>query len=111
MVDLVMSNYDYIEQELGFSPHVINSRFIKPFDENMLNSIIKEFDGILTIEEGMKTGGFGSYILNYLNELNYTGKVRILGVKDKFVDQGTRTELLDDCGLTANNIINTIKNG
>ena len=111
MVDLVMSNYDYIEQELGFSPHVINSRFIKPFDENMLNSIIKEFDGILTIEEGMKTGGFGSYILNYLNELNYTGKVRILGVKDKFVDQGTRTELLDDCGLTADNIINTIKNG
>ena len=111
MVEIIMNNYELIEQELGFSPHVINARFVKPLDKEMLNSIANDFNGILTIEEGMKTGGFGSYVLNYLNDLDFEGKVKILGIEDKFIDQGTRSELLDECGLTADNIIATIKNG
>ncbi len=111
MVDIVIKNYSLIEQKLGYSPTVVNSRFVKPIDENMLNSLSEEYKGIVTIEEGMKTGGFGSFILSYLNNHNYNGKVKILGIEDSFVDQGTRAELLNECGLSVENIINSIENG
>ena len=111
---LKLSSYKDVKNpspvNVALSPHVINARFVKPLDKEMLNSIANDFNGILTIEEGMKTGGFGSYVLNYLNDLDFEGKVKILGIEDKFIDQGTRSELLDECRLTADNIIATIKN-
>ena len=46
MVEIIMNNYEFIEEGLGFSPHVINARFVKPLDKEMLNSIANNFNGI-----------------------------------------------------------------
>jgi len=111
MVDMVLKNYDKICNDLGYKITLINARFIKPIDEQMMNEIANKYNIVLTIEEGMKIGGFGSFVLNYLNNLKYKGRVEIIGVKDEFLGQGSRAELLCDCGLTPENIISTIKNG
>ena len=73
MVDIVIANYDKISDAIGFSPTVINARFIKPIDTEIMNTILSRDDKILTIEEGSKIGGFGSFVLNYANNLNYKG--------------------------------------
>ena len=109
MVDIVLKDYDIISNKLGYKPTLINARFIKPIDTEMLDVILKKHNIILTIEEGMKTGGFGSFVLNYLNNVKYNGKVKILGIDDQFVGQGSRSELLTDCGLSSHNIIDSIK--
>ena len=109
MVELVLEDYELISNELGYQPTLVNARFVKPIDISMMNSISSEYDTILTIEEGMKVGGFGSVILNYLNNASYSGKVKILGIGDQFIDQGSRSELLKDCGLTSSKIIDAIK--
>ena len=109
MVELVLEDYELISNELGYQPTLVNARFVKPIDTSMMNSISSEYDTILTIEEGMKVGGFGSVILNYLNNASYSGKVKILGIGDPFIDQGSRSELLKDCGLTSSKIIDAIK--
>mgnify|MGYP001302175448 FL=1 len=110
MVDIALKNYDYISKKIGFSPTLINARFIKPIDKNILKKLFSKKEKIITLEEGSKIGGFGSFILNYANTSNYRGKVKILGIDDEFVDQGSRLELLDYCGLTSSDIIKEILN-
>ena len=110
MVDIALKNYDYISKKIGFSPTLINARFIKPIDKNILKKLFSKKEKIITLEEGSKIGGFGSFILNYANTSNYGGKVKILGIDDEFVDQGSRLELLDYCGLTSSDIIKEILN-
>lgn len=110
MVDVVMKDYDKICHSIGYSPTVINARFIKPLDIDLMNKTLSENDKIITIEEGSKIGGFGSFVLNYANSMNYKGKIKILGIDDKFVEQGSRNDLLQICGLTSKDIINNILN-
>ena len=78
-------------------------------DYKTMNDVMNKYNQIITIEEGMKIGGFGAYILDYLNNNNYTGKIKNIGIKDEFIGQGTRDELLYECGLSADNLINEIK--
>ncbi len=73
--------------------------FVKPLDEKLLHSIFKEFDNIITIEEGVKIGGFGSAILEFSAQKNYTSNVKILGIPDKFIEQGTVEELQQYCNI------------
>ena len=55
-------------------------------------------------------GGFGSFVLNYANSMNYKGKIKILGIGDEFVNQGSRSDLLQACGLSSKDVINNILN-
>ena len=109
MVGMIEDNFDHIFNSLGFKPTLINARFIKPLDEKMLRNICKEYKAILTIEEGSLYGGFGSAVIEYLNQINQNISVKRLGVPDEFIEHGTRQELLDDLGLNSEGIINEIK--
>ena len=62
-----------------------------------------------TIEEGNLSGGFGSSILEYFSENNYNNYVKLFGIKDEFIDHGSRQELLDLVNLSSKNIYKTIK--
>ena len=73
-----------------------------------MDKILKNNNKIITIEEGSKIGGFGSFILNYANQSKYKGEIRILGIDDNFVEQGSRSELLNLCGLNSDTIIQNI---
>ncbi|SHG91464.1 1-deoxy-D-xylulose-5-phosphate synthase [Winogradskyella jejuensis] len=68
-------------------------RFVKPLDEDLLNTLFKKYKVIISIEDGTIIGGFGSAILEFANANNYKTKVEILGIKDKFTEHGTVGEL------------------
>ncbi|WP_339711436.1 1-deoxy-D-xylulose-5-phosphate synthase [uncultured Kriegella sp.] len=90
-----------------------NMRFIKPLDQKMLNYIFNNYQQIITIEDGCKTGGFGSAILEFANSRAYTNKISVLGIADNFLEHGTTTELQHIAKIDAisiKNHINTILN-
>lgn len=67
--------------------------FVKPLDEKLLHTIFTEYEHILTIEDGTIIGGFGSSIAEFKSKYNYKNNVQLLGVPDKFIEQGTIEEL------------------
>lgn len=67
--------------------------FVKPLDEMLLHSIFKEYESIITIEDGTIIGGFGSAIAEFKSKYNYKNNVQILGIPDEFIEQGTVEEL------------------
>jgi 1-deoxy-D-xylulose-5-phosphate synthase len=85
----------------GISVKVINARFIKPFDEKMILGLLESEMPILTIEEAMLQGGFGSAILEYAHDHGYhNAQIDRMGIPDLFVEHGSVNELLDEIGLT-----------
>jgi len=85
-----------------------NMRFVKPLDKQLLHLIFKQFDTILTLEEGSKIGGFGSQILAFANEHNYTNTIKTLAIADSFITHGTVAELKAICGLDKESIYKEI---
>jgi len=73
-----------------------NMRFVKPLDKKLLHTIFQKFDKILTIEDGTIIGGFGSAILEFAQENNYSGKtIKRLGIPDTFIEHGNSDELFE----------------
>ncbi|MBN2218161.1 MAG: 1-deoxy-D-xylulose-5-phosphate synthase [Pirellulales bacterium] len=86
--------------EQGLDVGVINARFVKPLDAETLLDAVERSPALLTVEEGMLAGGFGSALLEAANAAGLdTSRVRRLGVPDRFVEHGSRAELLADLGL------------
>ena len=89
---------------------LINARFIKPVDENILNQLENKHKYIFTFEEGAEIGGFGSNILSYYSRKNSKLKIFIKGIEDNFIEHGTRAELLKIAGLDEDGILSYIEN-
>jgi 1-deoxy-D-xylulose-5-phosphate synthase len=79
---------------------LVNCRFVKPMDEEMLRTIMASHEQILTIEEGTVIGGFGSSVALYMQEHGCTNGFAALHLPDEFVEHGARDTLLETCGLT-----------
>lgn len=73
--------------------------FVKPLDEKELHTLFNSFKTIVTIEDGTVKGGFGSAILEFATENNYTSKITVLGIPDEFIEQGTVAELQQYCKI------------
>ena len=84
--------------------------FIKPMDFDTLDHIFRKYSYIITLEDGIKSGGFGSAVAEYSAEKEYEGKLEILGIPDHFIEQGTVNQLYDLCGLTSKNLTKLIEN-
>ncbi len=78
--------------------------FVKPLDNNLLNKIFDNYKTIITIEDGVKKGGFGSEILEWANNNNKTRKIEIMGMDDSFIDHGKPEELHDDMGISSSKV-------
>ena len=92
-------------KEQGILSHVVNARFIKPLDKKMIQHIAQTAKLLVTVEDNVLQGGFGSAVLETLNEFQLDSiKVLRIGFPDQFIEQGTRKELLDKYGLTAEKI-------
>ena len=100
---------DKIEKRLGYLPTIINARFIKPLDEVLLSVLCKEYEVILTIEEGCLNGGFGSAISDYLHDNSYSNSLKRMGIQDKFIDHASRLELLAALNLTPEGLISVLQ--
>ena len=93
----------------GISCEVVNCRFIKPMDEQYLKSIPGKFDYVITLEEGVVTGGFGDGVAAWLLENRYKGILKRLGLPDTFVEHGSRDQILELHGLDKAGLKQTIK--
>nr|WEZ46099.1 1-deoxy-D-xylulose-5-phosphate synthase [Bacillus subtilis] len=97
-------------QKEGLSVRVVNARFIKPIDEKMMKSILKEGLPILTIEEAVLEGGFGSSILEFAHDQGeYHTPIDRMGIPDRFIEHGSVTALLEEIGLTKQQVANRIR--
>jgi len=84
-------------------------RFVSPLDTEALHSVFKKFRKIITVEDGVLKGGFGSAIIEFMCDNHYIAEIRRLGIPDYFVEQGTQEELYRECGYDARGIENTIR--
>jgi len=93
----------------SISCEVVNCRFIKPMDEKYLKTILKKFKSIVTVEEGVTNGGFGSGVSGWLTDNNYTGGLKIIGIPNEFIPHGNRDILLKEIDLDRSGIVKKIK--
>ena len=96
-------------QSKGISAAVYDMRFIKPLDTKLLDEVAAAgFRRIITVEDGVKIGGFGEAVMEYLAEKhpNETSKVCILAIPDRFIQHGTVAQLKSDCHIDCAAIVN-----
>ena len=82
--------------------------FCKPLDTELLDYIFKRYAHVVTVEDGIADGGFGSAVLEEANRRGYAGRIVRLGLPDSFVPQGSPAELYRLCGLDAAGIAKTL---
>lgn len=85
-------------------------RFLKPLDEEMLHEIGENFSRIVTVEDGVRMGGMGSAVLEWMADHGYKPEVKRLGLPDTFVEHGTIPELQSIVGIDAESIRKAIEN-
>ena len=88
---------------------VVNMRFVKPLDEELVLKLAAEHDLIVTLEENVITGGAGSEVARVLESLPQRPRMLRLGLPDRFIDHGEQGQLLAQLGLDATGIINAVK--
>jgi 1-deoxy-D-xylulose-5-phosphate synthase len=94
----------------GISAAVVNARFVKPLDSDLIVKTAKNVRCLLTVEEGSKMGGFGSAVLEALSDAGITHlRTKLLGLPDWYIEQGPQDLLRERYGLTADGIYNGVK--
>lgn len=95
--------------EHGISLEVVNPRFIKPLDTELITDLFNRFDKIITIEDGQIQGGFGSAVVEYAAEINHHGTdFTLMGIPDKFIHHGTQEQLHAELGINADGIVKKV---
>lgn len=79
-------------------------RFVKPIDEQLLQEVFSKYKKIITIEDGCIQGGFGSAVLEYMADNNYSAEVKRLGIPDDVIEHGEQIELHTECGFDPEHI-------
>ncbi|WP_462412515.1 1-deoxy-D-xylulose-5-phosphate synthase [Neobacillus sp. Marseille-QA0830] len=96
-------------EKQGISVQVVNARFIKPLDETMLTKIFDKNIPVLTIEEAVLQGGFGSSVLEYAHDHGYYhSQIDRMGIPDQFIEHGDVALLLEEIGLTSEEAVKRI---
>jgi 1-deoxy-D-xylulose-5-phosphate synthase len=95
------------EEGIHFSHYDL--RFLKPLDKELLRHIFQRHKRIITVEDGVLAGGFGSAVLEFMADEGITAQVIRLGIPDRFIEHGTQPELWKECGYDADSIAAVIK--
>ena len=103
MVQTAMEAVGYLEAG-GVCPTVVNMRFVKPMDTDLLDSLLKSHTYFVTLEENVLCGGFGERASDYLYEKCKGIVVDKVGISDRFISQGTPEELKRELGMDARSV-------
>ncbi|SEB12966.1 1-deoxy-D-xylulose-5-phosphate synthase [Thalassobacillus cyri] len=108
-IDMALEASEELKKQ-GISIRVVNARFLKPLDEKMLHGIMQEKLPILTIEEAVLKGGFGSSILEFAEENLYRNQsIKRMGIPDRYIEHGKVPELLKEIDLTKEAVVVNLK--
>ncbi len=88
----------------GYSCSIINARFVKPIDTEILNEAVKDHSLIVTMEENVASGGFGEKVREYLDESGYQGSLLTISIPDEYVEHGNVDILREEVGIDAYSI-------
>jgi len=88
---------------------IINARFQKPIDEKLYINILKEYHNIFIYEEQTVINSLGSYLINYANSLGYHNNICLFAIPDKYIEQGTKNEILEELKLDTKSLVKKIK--
>lgn len=109
MVGVALEAADRLK-EYHADVEVINSRFVKPLDADLLEKTLSRIKKVVTLEEGVVSGGFGSAIAEFINREKIKNiTLEIVGLPDEFVEHGARSELLNKYNLSVEGIVNLIR--
>jgi len=97
-----------VAKESNLSIAHYDIRFLKPLDEDLLHEIGKKFSTIITIEDGVINGGFGSAVLEFMSDNQYPVQLKRIGIPDTFIEHGSPEELYAMLGLDATGIAQTM---
>ncbi|MFA6141942.1 MAG: 1-deoxy-D-xylulose-5-phosphate synthase [Candidatus Omnitrophota bacterium] len=110
MAEIALKAADILSKK-GIRSTVINARFVRPLDGDMLSGLCRDVKSIVTLEDGILEGGFGSAVLEFIERYGFKDvKVRRIGLPDKFIEHGKRSELFLKYNLTPDAICDVIVN-
>lgn len=104
MANVALAAADLLAEE-GIKATVVDARFIKPLDEELVVKLAKQTSCLLTLEENVVAGGFGSAVLEAMAKRQVWCATRCLGVPDNFIEHGRTEELRQLCGLTVDQVV------
>lgn len=107
MAELAVQVRDRLK-EIGYHCSLINARFVKPLDTEMLEGLTKDHRLFVTIEENVLSGGFGEQVLHYVSRAKLDVGVRCIGIPDDYVEHGNVDLLRREVGLDAETIVKQI---
>lgn len=105
--NLVLKAAENLEKE-GISVAHYDARFCKPLDQKMMHEIFQKFDRVITVEDGCLQGGFGSAVLEFAADHEYTSRIKRLGIPDEVIEHGEQMELYRDCGYDVEGIMKAV---
>lgn len=108
MVQVCLAAAEQLAQA-GISAGVVNPRFVKPLDADLLLRVGRETGAVVTVEEAAVTGGFGSAVLELYSEHGVSVAVRRMGIPDQFVPHGAPRYFLEQFGLTPDGVATTAR--
>jgi 1-deoxy-D-xylulose-5-phosphate synthase len=88
----------------GVSAAHYDMRYVKPLDDVMLHEVFAKFKSVITLEDGVIQGGFGSAVTEWMMDQGYSSKVTRMGIPDRWIEHGTQAELYAECGYCAESI-------
>ena len=97
--------------EKGIFPTIVSAAFVKPFDEEYLLENISKYEEIYVVEENILKSGFGSSIIEFINDKKILKNIIRIGIPNRFIEHGRREELLDDMGLSGEKLVRRIAEG
>ena len=109
MVKQAIDSMDILKEK-GIEPTIVNARFLKPIDESILRDIFNNHKYIVTIEDNIIIGGFGSRINKFLIDNNYDNKILNIALEEEFIPHGDINSLYEAYGLSAKCIAQKIEN-
>lgn len=95
-------------KNMGYNVTVVNARFIKPMDEQLLEELTTNHNLIVTLEENVLSGGFGEKVVRFLEDIRYTGKIVNVAVPNVYVEHGNVEILKQELGIDRETILNRI---
>lgn len=99
-----------LEQENpGITAALYDMRFLKPIDTELLNDAGCRFNKIITIENGVITGGLGTAVMEHMAGHGFSPEIRRIGLPDRFIQHGSVPQLLEICGMDTDSILNAMK--
>ena len=108
MVDTAMKARKLLS-ERDIKVAVCNARFAAPIDEAYLRGAAEKYDAIVTMEENVRSGGFGEHVLDVLNDIGYEGTTEIIAVPDRFIEHGSVDILKKKLGIDAAGVADRVE--